>query len=166
MRAEPSEPEAGQPTRRQFLGYLTEILFALLALGAAVPLVGSAIAPALQKRRERWVDVGPASDVKPGTPLRVDISYQSSDGWLLKRVRDAAYIVTKDGGSFFVLSNVCTHLKCRVRWEEARQGFFCPCHDGLFDVDGKVVKGPPPRPLDRLRHKVEKGRVLIEVRQA
>jgi Rieske Fe-S protein len=160
------EPDDGKCTRRKFIGWLTESLFALLALVTAIPLVGSAVAPALRKRRERWVDVGPASEVKPGAPLRVDIAYQSSDGWLLKRVRDAAYVVTHDGTSFFVLSNVCTHLACRVRWEDARQGFYCPCHNGLFDINGKVVQGPPPRPLDRLRHKVEKGRVLIEVGQA
>ena len=47
-----------------------------------------------------------------------------------------------------VFSNVCTHLGCRVNWEADKNEYVCPCHDGHFGLDGKVVSGPPPRPLD------------------
>ena len=40
-------------------------------------------------------------------------------------------------------SSVCPHLGCRVHWEAAEQRFFCPCHRGVFDADGKAVSGPP-----------------------
>ena len=46
------------------------------------------------------------------------------------------------------MSNICTHLGCRVRWVSGQEEFFCPCHDGVFDIDGNVVSGPPPRPLE------------------
>jgi Rieske Fe-S protein len=158
-----TEQESGGYGRREFLRRVAEIVFAALAVVCAVPLVGSAVAPAFKKRKGRWVDVGPVAQVKPNEPFAVSATYQAADGWLLKTVRDEAYIVTHDQKSYFVLSNVCTHLKCRVRWEDARQAFFCPCHDGMFDIDGKVISGPPPRPLDRFAHKVEAGRMVIRV---
>jgi Rieske Fe-S protein len=158
-----TQEPSGDYTRRDFLGYLAGLGFILVAVLTAIPLVGMAIAPALKKRKEMWVDVGPTSDVPTNTPKRVDITYQSSDGWMLKRVRDAAYVVTHNGADFVVLSNICTHLGCRVQWEDGRKGYYCPCHNALFSIDGKVISGPPPRPLDQIAHKIEGGRILVKV---
>jgi menaquinol-cytochrome c reductase iron-sulfur subunit len=163
MMSRASDEESNKYGRREFIARLAEIVFSVLALACAIPLVGSAVAPAFKKRKERWVDVGPVAEIKPGEPFSVSATYQAADGWLLKTGRDEAYVVTHDKKSYFVLSNVCTHLKCRVRWEDARRAFFCPCHDGLFDIDGNVISGPPPRPLDRFPHKIEKGRMTIRV---
>ena len=69
--------------------------------------------------------------------------------------------MTQDGQNVKVFSNVCTHLSCRVTWHEDRSGFFCPCHDGLFNIDGAVVSGPPPRPLDQFQTKIENGQIQI-----
>jgi quinol---cytochrome c reductase iron-sulfur subunit, bacillus type len=44
---------------------------------------------------------------------------------------------------------------------QAAQRFICPCHGGVYEFDGKVGGGPPVRPLDRFKTKVENGRVLI-----
>lgn len=40
-------------------------------------------------------------------------------------------------------SSVCPHLGCHVHWEEDRQRFFCPCHNGVFNPDGIATAGPP-----------------------
>jgi len=53
------------------------------------------------------------------------------------------------------LSTVCTHLGCKVHWEKDNNRFFCPCHSAVFDTDGKVVSGPPPRNLDTYEVEVE-----------
>ena len=71
------------------------------------------------------------------------------------------FVVTEDGRNFVALSNICTHLGCRVRWVSDQGKFFCPCHNGVFDKDGNVVSGPPPRPLDRYDVKVEDGQIFI-----
>jgi Rieske Fe-S protein len=60
------------------------------------------------------------------------------------------------------MSNICTHLSCRVRWVAERGQFFCPCHNGVFDKEGLVVSGPPPRPLDRYEVKVEGDQLFIK----
>jgi Rieske Fe-S protein len=46
-----------------------------------------------------------------------------------------------------VLSNSCAHLGCPVRWVvmEGRGEFLCPCHGGLYNINGGYEGGPPPR---------------------
>jgi cytochrome b6-f complex iron-sulfur subunit len=41
----------------------------------------------------------------------------------------------------------CTHTGCVVRWRLAEKVYVCPCHDGRFGADGRVISGPPPLPL-------------------
>jgi Rieske Fe-S protein len=48
-----------------------------------------------------------------------------------------------------VLSNSCAHLGCPVRWFTHEQLFLCPCHGGLYDINGGWVGGPPPRGMYR-----------------
>lgn len=59
------------------------------------------------------------------------------------------------------LSLICTHLGCTVQWREAKQEFYCPCHDGLFDRDGGVIAGPPPMPLEALPVQVTATEIII-----
>lgn len=66
-----------------------------------------------------------------------------------------------EDGSVTARSLVCTHRGCEVRWSEADRVYRCPCHDGLFDEQGRVVLGPPPRPLRTLKVQVVAGSVLI-----
>jgi len=45
----------------------------------------------------------------------------------------------------------CTHLGCPVLFQSERKQLHCPCHEGWFDAtDGKVLAGPPPRPLPKI----------------
>ena len=48
-----------------------------------------------------------------------------------------------------ILSNSCAHLGCPVRWFPDQQLFLCPCHGGLYDINGGWVGGPPPRGMYR-----------------
>jgi Rieske Fe-S protein len=64
-------------------------------------------------------------------------------------------------GSVVARSLVCTHRGCEVRWSEAERVYRCPCHDGLFAEDGRVVLGPPPRPLPVLPVEVAGGVLLV-----
>lgn len=59
-------------------------------------------------------------------------------------------IVVNTGEGYSAVSAVCTHLGCVVRWKPGRRQFFCPCHGGRFDLEGRVLGGPAPRPLTRL----------------
>lgn len=58
-------------------------------------------------------------------------------------------------------SLVCTHKKCTVKWLDDKQQFKCPCHKGTYDATGKVISGPPPRPLDRFKTEIRGEEVWL-----
>jgi menaquinol-cytochrome c reductase iron-sulfur subunit len=78
------------------------------------------------------------------------------------RALRTVWLYTEDGEHFTAYSGTCTHLGCSFGYDKDRDVFACPCHRGLFDVKtGKVLGGPPPRPLDTLPVKVENGEVHV-----
>jgi hypothetical protein len=62
---------------------------------------------------------------------------------------------------YVAISTRCAHLGCPVRYIQASERFVCPCHGGVYDAQGKVVGGPPVRPLDRFYTRVRQGRVQV-----
>jgi len=60
-------------------------------------------------------------------------------------------------------SVVCTHLGCRVQWDQAAGNFLCPCHMGRFDTSGEVIDGPPPEPLPSFPVRLDKDKVYVTV---
>lgn len=78
-------------------------------------------------------------------------------------------LVKRSAEGFEAFSSVCPHLGCRVRWEADKNRFLCPCHNGIFDADGKGVTGPPAAAGQKLArvplvYDKESGIVYIEVR--
>ena len=66
---------------------------------------------------------------------------------------------------FVALSSTCPHLGCQVHWQLAEARFFCPCHNGAFDAQGKPTAGPPAeanQELPRYPLKLEGGLLYIE----
>ena len=63
---------------------------------------------------------------------------------------DHAIAMRLPDGRLVAYSSICTHLSCAVLWRGSE--LHCPCHEGRFSVtDGRVLSGPPPRPLPRIR---------------
>jgi Rieske Fe-S protein len=151
--------------RRRVLAYLTGLIGAVIAAVLGIPLAAFYIAPSLARRKPIWVELGPISSVRPNEPIKFTYSYGKIDGWLEKVVRGTAYAVRTDG-DMFVLSNLCTHLGCGVRWERDAKAFLCPCHNGRFDITGKVTAGPPPKPLPRFKYRVSGGTIIIHIEEA
>ena len=60
-------------------------------------------------------------------------------------------------------SAICTHLGCLVEWNGQKKGIDCPCHAGLFDLDGRVVSGPPPRALPAHDVWVADGKIFVKL---
>jgi len=59
-----------------------------------------------------------------------------------------AIVVHLASGEFRAFSAVCTHLQCTVQYRPDREQIWCACHNGTFDLTGRNIEGPPPRPLD------------------
>ena len=67
---------------------------------------------------------------------------------------------SKDKG-YIALSKVCTHLGCIVEYSSENKILVCPCHAGIYDLEGNVRSGPPPKSLTRLPVKVEGENIVI-----
>lgn len=148
--------------RRKFLSGIIGVVAGAVAALVGLPAVGFLISPGIKKQNEEsWLTLGPVSSLAPGVPTGFPFSRRIKDGWVESTQTGVAYAITQDGQNVKVFSNVCTHLSCRVNWNAERNGFFCPCHDGLFGVDGAVLAGPPPRPLDEFQTKIENGQISI-----
>lgn len=95
------------------------------------------------------------------------VSAGKQDGWAVwegrkvsVRGKPAAVIRTDRG--FKAFSAVCTHLGCIVHWNSMKREFECPCHAAVFDAEGKVVSGPPPRALPIYGVSVVQNEVIVK----
>lgn len=59
-----------------------------------------------------------------------------------------AIVVHSPNGEIKAFTAICTHLQCTVQYRDDMSQIWCACHDGLYDLGGNVVSGPPPRPLE------------------
>lgn len=150
--------------RRTFLAWFIGGVGA--AIGAVLGGAGFTyfLSPLFKRGRENWIDVGQASGMKAGTPERVEFVVRTRDAWATAERRLSAWVLTSNRKDFIVFDPRCPHLGCPYRWDGDRGRFLCPCHTAVFDVDGRVVSGPSPRPLDRFPSKVVGGRLLISPR--
>ena len=133
--------------RRSFLKLLTSLL-GLSALGAFTYPLFRFLLPVETGARTRTIEVA-KSELPVGASKDVMIG-----------VTPAIIINTRDKG-FLAFSRVCTHLGCLVIYDQERQVFICPCHAGTFDLEGKVISGPPPKPLPKFSVRVEGNNLVI-----
>ena len=154
-------------SRSEFAKFVVGALGALIGAVVGLPAIGYLIAPALKTQKvDAWISLGPLENFPTGVPTLFTFTRTKINGWEKTVTSYGVYIVRKSETEVVVFSNVCTHLACRVTWKEDEKGFVCPCHDGIFDVDGNVIDGPPPRPMDRYSEsKIEDGNLSIRLQE-
>ena len=73
--------------------------------------------------------------------------------------------IERRGGTAQAFSAVCTHLGCVIQWQPVQeQAWYCPCHHGRYARDGRVLGGPPPRPLVPIQAIVRDGQVIVKLK--
>ncbi|HVM50943.1 MAG TPA: 2Fe-2S iron-sulfur cluster-binding protein [Candidatus Acidoferrum sp.] len=146
--------------------FLRHLGAGLLGAGTAAALLSvagvAAIGPALRKKPAQWIPVAKVSDLPASQITTVLLKYDVQSGIYTQPV-SRPVLVSRLGEETICYNASCPHLGCLVRWDERADQFRCACHGGTFDASGKVLAGPPPRPLDRYRSKIEGGRLLVEV---
>ncbi len=79
--------------------------------------------------------------------------------------KEKVFINRMDKG-FLAFSAICTHLRCIVRWTEAKNVFECPCHGAKFNAVGEVLEGPPPRPMDIYPIEIVEDNIVVDTSKA
>src|SRR3954471_18992223 len=130
----------------------------------ALPVVGFAVAPIFDSPEETWEGVGSPDDFTSDTYRQSVITIVDGVGDSGKTtvyIRRGSEDLDEDPNEFIAISNRCAHLGCPVRFVRAAGTFICPCHGGVYDFEGKVIGGPPVRPLDHFQTRVRNGQVEI-----
>lgn len=154
-------PGSHEVSRRDFVTLVTGIISACIGAVVGLPAIGYLLSPAASRQKsEARVALGPIENYPEGVPTLFNFTRTKINGWE-KTVNSYGVYVLRNGEEVKVYSNICTHLSCRVKWEEENQIFHCPCHDGVFDINGEIVRGPQPRPLDTYPATIEDGNLFI-----
>ena len=162
-----SIPEASGATRRAFHLAAVYILGALIGLALAIPTALYLLIPPRPRKQSNWIDAGDVSLLPAGTPVEMNFQQSRLDGWKLVTEKKTAWVVREPDNKIVAFAPQCTHLGCAYHWEASSNKFVCPCHGSLFALDGKVLDGPAPRPLDRYLTRVQNNRIQIgELKQS
>jgi menaquinol-cytochrome c reductase iron-sulfur subunit len=150
--------------RRSFVLALFGLSGAAVSALLAIPVVRFLTYPLRKSGTDTsWSDLGPIQDFASiTTPVAKTITLERRDAWQTTSSQTAVYVLPSKDGQFRILSPICPHLGCSVRWVDAQGKFICPCHSGSFTATGERIAGPPPRSMDTLDSKVEGG--ILKVR--
>lgn len=145
-----SSENPSEINRRDFLGWVIRLGMLATLTGMVLPVL-SYLAPITRRGPAGGLsDVGAVNDIPVGGAKKVIVA-------------GSAVMILRTVQGFKAYSAVCTHLGCLVGWDETRHVIVCPCHGGVFDVEGKVVSGPPPKGLPSHDVSVINGRIMIKV---
>lgn len=148
-------------TRRRFYSAFIYGAGVIMSAAFAIPAALYMLVPTGRKKSSNWIDAGDVSKLDPNVPVEVSFQQTITDGWNTSVQKKTAWVVNLPGKGVVAYGSQCTHLGCAYHWEEGTQQFLCPCHTSIFSLDGKVVAGPAPRPLDRYVSKVENNKLLL-----
>jgi len=159
---ESSVVEQELATRRSFLKWATGLMTFFGSLLVGIPLIGSLGGPAFRTRKHHFATVTDVDELPMNQPDNVHYPDTSVDAFVREQTTRNVWAIKHAPEDVTVFSPICPHLGCRYNWHPKRQEFVCPCHGSVFSIDGKVLGGPAPRPLDTLPQKIENGKLLVE----
>lgn len=153
--------ENQETTRRSFYSAVIAGLGAIMGAVLAIPAAAYLLIKPKSAAKSQWVDAADVNSMHVGKPEEVVYRRSRVDGWHVVNEKATAWVVRTDEHNVVAYSPSCTHLACAYHWDDATQHFICPCHASVFSIEGKVLAGPAPRPLDRYVTRVDNGKLLI-----
>jgi len=138
-------PDAG---RRRFLNWFLGTAAGAFLVSILYPVARYVSPPRIPESTTAEVEAGPVND-----PELIDKGFK-----IVHFGADPVIVVRVSDTDFRAFSATCTHLDCIVEYRREKQLIWCNCHNGNYDLAGKNVAGPPPKPLIPYRvHVVAKG---------
>ena len=142
-------PSGPQPTRRHFLDYL---------LGtSAIATLGAIVYPIIRFMSPPQVIESTESSVVAANLNEIPIN----SGKIFKFGSKPGILVRTDSGEVKAFSAVCTHLDCIVQYQPETKHIWCACHNGHYNLNGKNIGGPPPRPLEEFKVNTRGNEIVV-----
>jgi len=135
--------------RRKFLN----VLLGLGTFGGVVaifyPVFSFLIPPKSAEPKVNSVKAGTASELP------------TNSSKIVKFGRKPVILIKTEEGQYKALSATCTHLDCIVQYKQDTKQIWCACHNGTYDLNGRNISGPPPKPLEEYEVKIIKDEIVI-----
>ena len=141
--------KAEKNDRRSFLKVLLSGGLTGFAAITIYPILSFLNPPKQTEVEVNSVVVGKVDDIKPG------------DSKIIRFGNKPVIIIRRDENNFTALSATCTHLDCTVQYKKDEKIIWCACHNGKYDLYGKNVSGPPPRPLDKFNVAIKNDELIV-----
>jgi menaquinol-cytochrome c reductase iron-sulfur subunit len=148
-------------TRRGFYAAAIYGLWGIITSALGLPALMYLLVPPRLRRQNDWVEAGEISQLEPGTPVEMTFRRNRIDGWKVTSEKSTAWVVKLSKDQVVAYAPQCTHLGCAYHWDQEKDQFVCPCHNSLFSLEGKVLDGPAPRPLDRYQTKLQGNELML-----
>ncbi len=147
--------EAPAPTslRRRFIEYLLGGGLVASALSVLYPLLRYLVPPAATDLGSDTVVAGKVGELK------------RNSGKVFRFGNRPALLVLTAEGKYRAMAATCTHLNCTVQYRGDVQQVWCACHNGFYDLNGRNIAGPPPRPLETYDVHVGGDEVIVSRRR-
>jgi Rieske Fe-S protein len=138
------------PSRRNFLNWFLGTTAGAFAISVLYPISRYLIPPKMEESSARTVTLSiKPQDVKPNS------------GQIFRFGSQPAILVDTPAGELKAFSAICTHLACIVQYRSDLSQIWCACHNGHFDLNGKNVEGPPPKPLEEYVVNVRSDQIVV-----
>ncbi|TAL67004.1 MAG: Rieske (2Fe-2S) protein [Bacteroidetes bacterium] len=139
----------GTIPRRDFLKYIFGGSLLAWALSVLYPILAYLKPPKQPEVEVNSVKAGKAS------------AMEKDSGTIVKFGNKPVILVHTASGEFKAFSATCTHLDCTVQYRKDMGLIWCACHNGRYDLTGRNVAGPPPKPLIEYRVLIQNDEILI-----
>ena len=136
-------------SKRDFLKYILG--------GSILAWVGAVLYPILSYLKPPSEAEAEVSSVKVGKLSDIE----KDSGTIVKFGSKPVILLRSAKGDLRAYSATCTHLDCTVQYRKDFGLIWCACHNGKYDVNGRNVSGPPPRPLDEFKVNVQGEEVFV-----
>lgn len=138
-------------SRRGFINWFLGTAAGAFLLSVLYPLSRYLVPPEVGESTAGTVTL---SDVKPD-------SVKPNTGQIFKFGSRPGILIRTSAGELRAFSAVCTHLNCTVQYRPDLTQIWCACHNGHYDLNGKNVSGPPPRPLEPYTVNVRGNQIVV-----
>jgi len=149
MHTSPDTSAPELPQRRKFLQYLMGGSLAAWLGAVLYPIIAYLKPPAQAEVEVSSVRVGVLDDIK------------KDSGQIVRFGNKPVLLVRTSAGELKAFSATCTHLDCTVQYRSDMGVIWCACHNGKYDLTGRNIDGPPPRPLDEFRVLLKENEVFV-----
>ncbi|MBI5836544.1 MAG: Rieske 2Fe-2S domain-containing protein [Candidatus Eisenbacteria bacterium] len=125
--------------------------------GAGLAWLGAVLYPVFE-----YFKVPAQGEAEPTTVVAASFkSLKPNEGRVFRFGSEPAILVLTSEGKLKAFSAACTHLGCTVQYRPDVQRIWCACHNGMYDLNGRNIAGPPPRPLDEYKVALKGDDVVV-----